>query len=118
MPRTKCRRQEKSSKRTLPTVANVDDVAVFHDILLAFNVELASFLELYFRGVPGVGSPDQIAVFHHLGADETAGEVGLNAVRRIDGRGAVTNGPGADFVFAACEKRDVTERLVEKTREN
>src|SRR5882672_844145 len=99
-------------------VADVDDVAIFDDVLFAFDVELAGFLELHFGGVPhlrgGFGwqarsGPDQVAVFHHLSADETTGEVRVNGMRGIDRRGAMADGPGAHFVFAAREKRDVTK---------
>src|SRR5882724_11338333 len=108
-------------------VADVDDVAVLDDVLFAFDVELAGFLELHFGGVPHFrrgfggqagGGPDQVAVFHHLGADEAAGQVRVNGVCGIDGCASVADGPGAHFVFAAGEKRDVAESFVETTGKN
>ena len=36
-------------------MANIDDVAIFHDVLFALDVELAGFLELYFGGMSGLG---------------------------------------------------------------
>src|ERR1035437_3817093 len=87
-------RNWKSPATFSAAVANVDDVAIFHDVLFALDVELAGFLEFHFRGVPRLrrgfsgkagGGGDQFTIFHHLGADETTGEVRVNGVGRIDG---------------------------------
>src|ERR1035437_4279476 len=85
-------RNWKSPATFSAAVANIDDVAIFHDVLFTFDVEFAGFLELHFRGVPHLrrgfsrnarGSGDQFTIFHHLGPDETPGEVRVNRVRRI-----------------------------------
>src|ERR1700684_2591100 len=56
----------------LSAMTDVDGVAIFDDVVFAFEVELAGFFELHFGGVAGVTSPDYIAILHDLGADEPA----------------------------------------------
>ncbi len=94
-------------------MADVDDVAIFDDVVFAFDVELAGFLELHFGGVQPRSSPGagQFAVLHHLGADETAGEVRVDRVRGVDGVRAMADGPGADFVFAGGEEARCSRAL-------
>src|SRR2546421_26254 len=83
-----------SSARRLPAMADVDDVAVFDDVFFAFDVELAGFLELHFGGMTRISGGGDFSVLHDLGADETAGDVGMDGVRGFDGGGAVADGPG------------------------
>jgi len=104
MARPTSSRQAKSGKRSLPAMADVDDVAIFDDVVLAFDVELAVFLELHLGGVAGIASPGQFAVLHYLGADETPGDVRMDRVGCLDGTRAVADGPGANFVFAGGEE--------------
>src|SRR5580698_6255332 len=82
-------RNWKSPATFSAAVANVDDVAIFHYVFFALDMELAGFLELYFRSVPDLrrafggqagGGGDQFTILHHLGADETAGEIRMDGV--------------------------------------
>src|ERR1700683_3124149 len=77
-------RNWKSPATFSAAMAYVDDIAIFHDVFFALDVKLARFLELHFRGVAGFSGPDQVAVLHHLGTDETAGEVRMNGVGCVD----------------------------------
>ena len=67
---------------------------------------------------PVSAAADQVTVLDHFSADETAGEIRVNGMRRVDRRAAMADGPGANFVFAAGEKRDVAESFVETTGED
>ncbi len=102
----------------LPTMAYMDDVAVFDDVVFAFDVEFTGLLELHFGGMASVAGAGKLAVLHDLGADEPAGDIGVNGMRRFHGGGAVTDRPGADFIFARGEEGNITERPVEQARQD
>src|SRR5262245_1470060 len=55
---------------------------------------------------------DHIFIGYHLGADESALQVGVNRACRFRGFGAVGNCPGAGLLFARGEIRYQAERVV------
>src|SRR5205814_753854 len=73
----------------------IDDVAVTHDVVLAFEPHLAAVTA---RGHRAAG--DQVVVAHHLGADEAARDVAVNLARRELGGRAARNRPRAALVLA------------------
>src|SRR6266545_607958 len=87
--------------------ADVEDVAVLHDVLLALEPQL-----------PLVSRPrlaaerDEVVVVDDLGADEAALEVGVDAARRARSAVAPADGPGANLVLAHREERDQVEQVV------
>src|SRR5664280_1039785 len=97
----------------LTAVADVDDVAVFDNIVLALKEELTSLLEFHFGGMPHVTCAGEFTVFHHLGPNETAGKITVNRMSGVDGSRAVADCPGAHFVLTSGEEGDVAQRLVE-----
>ena len=118
--RPSSRRHSKAGRATcpLPTVADVNDVAVLNDVVLAFEEELAGFLELHFGVMAGVAGGDEVGVLHDFGANEASGKIGVNGVRSIHGGFAVTDRPRADFVFANGEEGDVAQRSVKQPGKN
>src|SRR5262249_52427220 len=88
--------------------AEVADLAVADDVILAFETELTARAEVGHRAVGG----DEVIVRVHLGADEPARDV------RVDGAGGVLRAraagdrPGADLVLADGEERDQPEQRV------
>src|SRR5438034_3046827 len=106
---------------------DVDDVAVFDDVVFAFDEKAADLFELHFGGMArlrrGFGGQafrggGEFAILHHFGADEAFGDVAVDRVRGFDGGRALPDVPGADFVFAGGEEGNVAERLVELAGEN
>src|SRR5450631_84798 len=85
----------------------VDDVAVFDDVLLAFELQL---------GVGAAGALgavlDEVFPPDYLGLDEAAFEVGVDEACRLGGLGAALDGPGAALVGAGGEEGDEVENLV------
>ena len=94
-------------------MADVDGVAIFDDVIFAFDEKPSSLLELHFGGMAGVTGGDEFGVVHDFGADEASGDVAVNRMGGIDGCCALPDGPGADFVFAGREKRNVAKRFLE-----
>src|SRR6185436_12860349 len=75
---------------SLDVEAEVDHVAVAHDVLLALQAQLARFLRALLAAVR-----DEIIVRRHLRADEAALEVGMDDARRLRRGGAARDGPRA-----------------------
>src|SRR5262249_35903725 len=88
--------------------AEVADLAVADDVVLAFETELTARAKVGHRAAGG----DEVVVRVHLGADEPARDV------RVDGAGGVLRAraardrPGADLVLADGEERDQPEQRV------
>src|ERR1700682_2440562 len=87
--------------------ADVQDVAVLHQVLLALHAQLAVVSRL---GLAAAG--DEIRVMHHLGADEAALEVGVDAAGGARSAAAAADGPGLHLVLADREEADPVEQLV------
>ena len=91
----------------LPADAEVADVAVFYDVVFAFDAGEGF-------GAAGALSPivDVIFPVGDFYADEILFEIGVDFTGG-DGRFAANfNGPGAGFLDAACEEGDQTEHAV------
>jgi hypothetical protein len=74
--------------------AKMDDVAVFDDVVFAFQAQLARFFALEFAAVN-----DEIVVGYHFGANKTALDIAMDFSRRPFGNGSLSHGPCADFIF-------------------
>jgi len=88
----------------------VEDVAVLHDIFLAFLAQLA--------GIAGAGfavERDIIVVGDGLGADESPLEVGMDFAGGLRRLGAFLDRPGARFLGADREESDEVEEVVAGT---
>src|SRR5262249_43105818 len=88
--------------------AEVADLPVAHDVVLAFQPELTL---LAHRGHRAVGG-DQLVVAHHLGADEAPRDVGMNGARGILGAGAPGDRPGPHLVLTHREEGEEAEERV------
>src|SRR5450631_2953004 len=90
----------------------VNDVAVFDDVLLAFELQL---------GVGAAGALgavlDEVFPPDHFGLDEAALEVGVDDARGLRGLGAALDGPGAALVGAGGEEGDEVQDLVRGVRD-
>src|SRR5687768_2284001 len=87
--------------------AEVDDIAVLHDVFLTFQADFAVVAARSHRT-----ARRQRLIGDDLGADEPALNVAVNfAGGKLRG-GAARDGPGAAFVFADREERHVTEQVV------
>ena len=85
----------------------MEDVAVLHNIVLAFLAQLA--------GVAGSGfavQGDIVVIGDGLGTDETALEVAMNLACGLRGLAALLDGPGAGFLGADGEEGDEVEEVV------
>src|SRR5690349_20760416 len=71
----------------------VHHVAIAHDVVLAFEPQLAGF----FRALLAV-ELDVIFVRYHFGADETFIEIGVDHARRLRRRFALVHRPRAHFL--------------------
>jgi len=78
--------------------AEVHHIAVFDDVVLAFQAPFAGFLGAGFALVL-----DEVVVGDHFGADEAFFEVGVDHGGGLRGGGADFDGPGADFLHACGE---------------
>src|SRR5262249_2884767 len=85
----------------LHSEAEVDDVAVLDDVVLPLEPDLPRLATLRLARVL-----DEIVVGHHLGADEPAFNVAVDAPGRPARRGAASDGPGAALVLAGGEEAD------------
>ena len=77
----------------LDVEAELHDVAVLHDVVLAFDARLAGGL-----GVGHRTCGDQVVEADDLGLDEAALEVGVDDAGSLGGGGALADGPGARFL--------------------
>src|SRR3954454_6820293 len=98
------RRRSRSPSRC---EAEVDDVAVLDDVLLALEADLAPIAAGGHRS-----AIDEGAVGDDFRANEAAGDVAVNLASRELRAGAARNRPGAVLVFADREERDVAEQIV------
>ena len=80
-------------------MSDVHHVAVFHDVLLAFEAEGAAGAGFGF----GAGF-EQLIPMNGLGADEMMLQIGVDGAGRVDGLGAALDSPGAALVFADGEE--------------
>ena len=88
--------------RPLFAKAEIHDVVVVHHVGLQFQAD--------FAGAFGLRLPArfrQIGEADDLGADESLLHVGMDGARRLPGRGAGADGPGAVFLAAEGEEADV-----------
>src|SRR5690242_14612004 len=83
------------------------DVAVRHDIVLAFQPQLAGIAR---AGLAAQG--DVIGIGDGLGPDETLFEIGVNDARRRRGFGAAMDRPGPRLLWPDREIRDQVEQLI------
>ena len=79
--------------------AEVDDVAILHDVVLALDADLA-FLAC---GGDAAGG-DEVVVVDDLGADEAALEVRMDLAGGFRCRRALDNGPGAALIRAGRQE--------------
>src|SRR4029077_10837083 len=79
----------------------VRDVAVLHDVLLAFEAEEAGVA----AGGEGLQA-DEVVAGDDLGADEAALDVGMDGAGGVSGTAAATDRPGAHLVLADGEEGD------------
>jgi hypothetical protein len=69
-----------------PAVADVHDVAVLDDVVLALQVELGRLFQVNFSGVTGTAfgpGGQQFVALHHLGAYETPCQIAMDRVGSI-----------------------------------
>ena len=92
--------------RGLDIETEMHDVAVLHDIILAFGPHLARVLGGLFAA-----QCDEIIIGDGLGADEAALEIGVDDARRLRRLGAAMHGPGPRFLGADGEEGDEIEQL-------
>src|SRR5664280_2029610 len=88
---------------------DLDDVAVADAVCLSLRPQPAVAACL-----PHGPERHEIFVEDRLGADEAAGEVGVDGGRRVDGCGAVRDRPCPDLVRPGGEERDEPEQAVGK----
>ena len=88
----------------LDVETDVDDVAVLHDVIAAFQTQGAAFTGFG----PGAGG-EEVVEGDDLGTDEAAGDVGVNRAGGVEGRTACAQGPGARLLFVAGEEGDEAE---------
>src|SRR5579862_5382181 len=95
------------SRRRLDVEAEVRGVAVAHDVVFAFDVELGG------GAARGLGAElDEILPPDDLGLDEPALEVGVDGARRLRRLGALLDRPRAALGLARGEEGDEPERVV------
>src|SRR5207248_10113620 len=87
--------------------ADVQDVAVADDVLLAFEAHLAARARLRFRS-----SGHELLVMDHLGADESAFEIGMDLPGGARCAVPAMDRPGAHLVFANGEEGRELEQMV------
>src|SRR5436309_13932013 len=85
----------------------MDDVAVRDDVVLALEPEPTRL------AAPGLApQAHEVLVGDHLGADEAALDVAVDLARRLEGRRAAANRPGAALVLAGGEEAHQAEERV------
>src|SRR5581483_386574 len=85
----------------------MEDVAVLHYVILAFQSELAGVARTGFAG-----EGDVIVISDGLGADEALLEIGVDDARGLRGAGALGYRPGARLLGAGGEIGDEAKELV------
>src|SRR5579875_192139 len=88
--------------------ANVHDIAIFHDILFAFEAHLSGGFGLF----PAATGGPKIVEGDDLGANEAAGKVGVNLFGGSYGVGALRNRPGAYLILTHGKKADQAQRFI------
>src|SRR5436309_11052076 len=96
-----------SPPRRLRRKSEVDDVAVQHDIVLAFEPD---FTMIAARGHRP--ARHQRIVADDFRANESTGDVTVDLARRQLRRGASWDRPGSAFVLAHGEERNIPEQVV------
>ena len=86
-------------KRISDIKAEENDIAVVHDVILAFAADKPRFLAGGKRAFF-----DKRLIWHYFGADKAAFEIGVDFARRSGGFRAALYCPGADFRFARGEE--------------
>src|SRR5690606_27870410 len=81
------------------TVAELDDVAILHDVVLPLDADAAAGPRLGHR--PGV---DEVGERHDLGLDEAPLEVGVDDAGRLGRLPALPDRPGARLLRARREE--------------
>src|SRR6202008_2482861 len=87
--------------------AEVDHVAIEHDVVLALEAKLAMIAAGGDRT-----SREQMLVAHDLGADEAALDIGVDLAGCQLRRRVTRNRPGPTLVLPDREERDVAEQIV------
>src|SRR5687768_9784315 len=98
------RRTPRRRPRRSDVEAEIDHVAVLHDVVLSFRSEARAL-----AGRREAAGGDQIVERGHLGPDEAALEVGVDGARGAGGARAGADRPGAAFVLARREELDQPE---------
>src|SRR6185503_8611324 len=93
-------------------VAEIDDIAVLDDVLLAFETDLAVFAAGLHRA-----ARHQRVVGDHFRADETALDVAVDFARRQLRGGVAGDRPGAALVLADGEEGDVAKQVVARAND-
>src|SRR5712691_1576369 len=91
---------------------DMKDVPVGDEVGLAFLADPAAFL-----GGGFAARFQELIPADDFGADEAARQVRVDGAGGILGVGALTNGPGAAFVFASGEERDQLSQAVRQRRD-
>ena len=91
----------------LDVEAELDDVAVVDDVVLALEADLAELL-----GLRPAADVEQLVPADHLGADEAALEVGVDAPGALRRRRAVAERPRPRLLVAGREERAQAEQVV------
>src|ERR1035438_642821 len=87
--------------------SHIDNVAVAHDVVATFEPLFATLTQHRIRA--GV---EQLLGVSHLGSDETARDVGVNARRSVERGLALAEVPGAHLGLAGGEERDQPEQSI------
>src|SRR5256885_16711488 len=95
------------STRALDVEAEVDHVAVAHDVILALEAELARFLRTLLATVR-----HEVIVRRNFGADETALKIAVDHAGGLWRRGAGGNRPSAHFLRPGGEIGLQAKKLV------
>src|SRR5438045_2588594 len=89
--------------------AEVDHIAVAHDIVLALEAQLARLLGALLAAVR-----DEVVVRRDLGADEAALEVGMDDARSLRRGRPGADGPGAHFLGPGGEVGVQTQQTIRR----
>ena len=77
----------------------MDNVAIFHEVVLAFQAPFAGIFGAVFAVIF-----DEIVVTNYFGTDKAFFKVSVDDTGRVRGGGAGFYGPGADFFDASGEE--------------
>src|SRR5690242_19683233 len=99
-------------RRQLDVKAEVDDIAVSDDVVLAFEAELPRLAAFRLAAIT-----DEVFVGNDFGADKPALDVAVNLSRGFPRRRPLADRPRLDLVFAGGEKTDEIEQLVRSADE-